>query len=142
MKHDTTLNFHPPGTLPLEHLTYVIIGAREKDRWLFVRHRDRQSWEFPAGHIEPGEDTLQAARREMLEETGTRNAHYTKLYDYTVTFHGKTRHGQLLFAEVAERGSKPPSEIAEVVSRKQSPEPATYPGVHWKMLRILEQFIS
>lgn len=28
------------------------------------------SWEFPGGHVEPGEDPLEAAKREWLEETG------------------------------------------------------------------------
>lgn len=28
------------------------------------------TWEFPGGHVEPGEDPLEAAKREWLEETG------------------------------------------------------------------------
>lgn len=32
--------------------------------------RAYQNWDFPKGLIEPGEDALAAARREVLEETG------------------------------------------------------------------------
>lgn len=31
---------------------------------------DARLWEFPAGRIDPGEDDLAAAKRELLEETG------------------------------------------------------------------------
>ena len=137
MNTGTTLHFHPPGTIPPEELTYVIIGARENGKWLFVRHRDRTTWEFPAGHIEPGETPLEAARRELMEETGTSAARLEQRFDYTVSFEGKTRHGQLYLAEVEARGPKPPSEIEEVILHKESPREATYPNIHWKMLEAL-----
>jgi 8-oxo-dGTP pyrophosphatase MutT (NUDIX family) len=31
------------------------------------------SWSLPKGHIDPGEDTLSAARREIYEESGLKN---------------------------------------------------------------------
>ncbi len=37
----------------------------------FFRNRDEGAWTIPKGEIEPGEDELQAARREFQEETGT-----------------------------------------------------------------------
>ncbi len=36
-------------------------------------------WEIPAGTLEPGEDVLHAAQRELAEETGYHAAHWEKL---------------------------------------------------------------
>jgi 8-oxo-dGTP pyrophosphatase MutT (NUDIX family) len=39
-------------------------------RLLLVRDRDSGSWSLPAGAVEPSESPREAARRELLEETG------------------------------------------------------------------------
>jgi ADP-ribose pyrophosphatase len=39
-------------------------------------------WELPAGGVEPGETILEAAEREVLEETGFRCTDYEVLYGY------------------------------------------------------------
>ncbi len=51
-------------------LTYVVIGTRYLDKWVFVRHKLRRTWEIPGGHIEEDETPLEAAQRELQEETG------------------------------------------------------------------------
>jgi 8-oxo-dGTP pyrophosphatase MutT (NUDIX family) len=35
-------------------------------------------WGFPKGHIDPGEDALAAAKREIAEETGLKDIHLVK----------------------------------------------------------------
>lgn len=58
----------------VEHKPAVAIVAVRDGRMLFVRqHRPAVGLaplEIPAGLIEPGEDPLEAARRELAEETG------------------------------------------------------------------------
>ncbi len=50
---------------------FVLFRRREERRlYLVLRHRNGRHWAFPKGRIEPGEDELAAARREIAEETG------------------------------------------------------------------------
>ncbi|MEP7358283.1 MAG: NUDIX hydrolase [Anaerolineales bacterium] len=59
----------------LDMLDYVTILAQtEQGEILLVRQYrpavERVTLELPSGHVEPGETPAQAARRELLEETG------------------------------------------------------------------------
>lgn len=42
----------------------------------------RYLWELPAGMVDPGESALQAAKRELLEETGYRAKRWRKLISF------------------------------------------------------------
>src|SRR6202162_4395827 len=52
----------------------VMMAVDEKKRVLLVRQyrlpAGKNLWELPAGRLDPGEKPLQAARRELKEETG------------------------------------------------------------------------
>ena len=49
---------------------YAVIIAKHEGKLLWCRDKDRDTWEVPGGHIEPGETEKSAALREVLEETG------------------------------------------------------------------------
>ncbi len=50
---------------------FILYSADQgKRKYLLLRHRNGGHWGFPKGHIEAGENEIQAARRETLEETG------------------------------------------------------------------------
>jgi 8-oxo-dGTP pyrophosphatase MutT (NUDIX family) len=48
----------------------VVIVRRDAGEWKLLLLRAYRNWDFPKGELEPGEDSLQAAQREALEETG------------------------------------------------------------------------
>src|SRR5438445_623644 len=50
-----------------------VVYRVEDGRPLYLLIRDSyQNWGFPKGHLEPGERAEDAARREVVEETGVR----------------------------------------------------------------------
>jgi len=67
----------------------VIMAVDEKNRILLVRQyrlpAGKLLWELPAGKLDPGETALQAARRELIEETGYRARKWTKLASFWVS---------------------------------------------------------
>lgn len=65
----------------------VDAGKRRKDPLVLVERQFRHAaqqylYEMPAGKMEPDEDHLQAAKRELLEETGYTAKKWTKLVKY------------------------------------------------------------
>jgi len=67
----------------------VMMAVDDKKRVLLVRQyrlpAEKYLWELPAGKIDPGETALQAARRELAEETGYRARKWTKLAAFWVS---------------------------------------------------------
>lgn len=47
----------------------VVVMRRAPRQWLFLMLRAYRNWDFPKGVVEPGEEPLAAARREVHEET-------------------------------------------------------------------------
>src|SRR5579863_4725086 len=92
--HDKLLE---PGGKPSErdvirHNGSVVILAvdkskSKKDPWIVMEHQYRHAaqqflWELPAGKLEPNEDPLAGAQRELEEETGYRAKKWKPLVEY------------------------------------------------------------
>ena len=108
-------------------LKYAVIAAKYQGQWLFVRHRQRNTYEIPGGHREAGESSEETARRELYEETGTRSFNLKPIAYYSVEKENETSYGQLFYADVLEMGKLPESEIGEVVLLDELPDCLTYP---------------
>ena len=70
-------------------LRFAVIISKTDDKWVFCKHRERDTYEIPGGHREPGEDILATARRELNEETGATDFTIAPVCAYSVT--GKNR---------------------------------------------------
>lgn len=64
----------------------VMMAVDERERILLVKQfrlpAEQDLWELPAGRIDPGETALQAAKRELREETGYSAKKWTKLITF------------------------------------------------------------
>ena len=55
----------------------VVVLRRGSVDWLFLMLRAYRNWDFPKGVVEPGEDPMAAARREVREETLIEDLEFT-----------------------------------------------------------------
>lgn len=126
----TEVNFYDPLYVPDSKLTYSVISAKFEDRWIFVRHQKRSTWEIAGGHIEEGETSFEAAGRELMEETGAVRFNIACIATYSVKIEEETGWGRLYLAEVFEIGPIPDiSEIAEIILLDHLPENLTHPDI-------------
>jgi 8-oxo-dGTP diphosphatase len=126
----TEVKFYDTLFVPDTKLTYSVISAKFEDKWIFVRHNKRSTWEIAGGHIEEGETSFDAAGRELMEETGALKFSLECISTYSVTIDGVTGWGRLYMAYVSEIGPIPDiSEIAEMKLSDKLPENLTHPEI-------------
>ncbi len=74
------VRLYPLGTLA--DYRFVVLLSRMDGQFLLSRHRARTTWQNQGGHIEPGETPIEAARRELFEESGALDYDIAPLCDY------------------------------------------------------------
>ncbi|WP_210364822.1 RNA deprotection pyrophosphohydrolase [Bacillus sp. REN3] len=80
---------------------HILVICRYKNDWLLTKHKER-GLEFPGGKVEEGETLEQAARREVLEETGAVLGKLESVGEYRVD-DGKSPFVKRIFYGEAER---------------------------------------
>ena len=99
---------------PDERLRFAVILAVHNGKWVFCRHKARQTYELPGGRRETGETVCAAARRELWEETGAREYTLAPVCAYGVTGRSRVNPaggetlGMLFYAEIRSLGALPP----------------------------------
>ena len=81
----------------------VVIVRRVADRWLYLLLRAYNFWDFPKGMVEPGEEPLAAAIREVEEETTLTNLVFHWGHEFIETEpYGKNKIARYYLAESKE----------------------------------------
>ncbi len=129
MSHGTELQCK---IYPLDSLTpikYVVVCSFYQGKYMLSRHKMRDTWETQGGHIEAGETPLDAAKRELYEESGVRDATIYPLCDYLGYVSNGSANGVVFLADVHSLGELPKSEMAEIRLFDELPHNLTYPNV-------------
>lgn len=130
------MNVQFPETYRDSELKYAVILAKYNGKYVFVKHRERETLEIPGGHREPGENIAQTAERELYEETGAVKYSLQQIFPYKVN-----EFGMLFYAEITELGELPQSEIEQVVLLDVPPKELsrwTYPEIQPELLQKIE----
>ena len=153
-KEMTIVNFYDKVDDTL--LKFAVIIAKTQGRYVFCKHRERNTWEVPGGHREPGEVILDTAKRELYEETGAVLFDIRPVCAYSVVkegdYAGQESFGMLYYADIssfqAELRSESygegvvligeleelHSEIEKIMITDKMPEAWTYPEIQPKLL--------
>ncbi len=117
---------------PLNHLKnykYVVICTFYHGKYVLSRHKKRNTWETQGGHIESEETPLDAAKRELYEESGLIDADIYPVCDY-YGYNSKSHSNGMVFVAIAHKfGNLPESEMKEIKVFDELPLELTYPNV-------------
>ena len=117
---------YPAGRL--ERIDFVVIFTRYQGKWVYCWHRHRESFEHPGGHVESHETAMEAAKRELFEETGITDARLLPLWDYEYVWENGqgSNSGRVYYAEVNSLGELPKSEMERIELFDTVPDNYTY----------------
>lgn len=122
-------------------LKFAVIVSRTNGKWIFCKHKERDTFEVPGGHRELGETILETAKRELREETGAKDFDIESICVYSVK--GKTRvsendtaetYGMLFFANVFSF-EKIHSEMEKIIICDELIDNWTYPLIQPKLIQ-------
>lgn len=126
-----------------ELLKFAVIIAKSGDQYVFCKHRDRDTWEIPGGHREPGETILKTAERELYEETGALEFKLEPVCVYSVTrsdsSEGQESFGMLFFAAIRSFEEELHSEIEKIILTDRLPDRWTYPDIQPELMKEAER---
>ena len=122
----------------LKSYKYVVIIAKYHGNWILCKHKKRDTWETAGGHIELGEMPLDAAKRELFEETGAVSFDIKPIFDYSASDETSHANGMVFYAEIKELNDLPESEMEKIEYFETLPMNLTYKDITTKLFQHLE----
>lgn len=123
-------------------LKFAVIVAKTNGKWVFCKHKSRDTLEIPGGHREPNENIIDTAKRELIEETGAIDFDLKTICVYSViekdNFNGEETFGLLCYADIKSFGEIN-SEIERIIITYELPTNWTYPTIQPYLLAELEK---
>lgn len=123
-----------------ELLKFAVIISKTNGKWVFCKHKERNTYEVPGGHREENETILETAKRELKEETGALDCTVTPICVYSVTGKNKVNetgeetYGMLFFADIKSFENELHSEMEKVLITDSLVENWTYPLIQPKLI--------
>ena len=114
-------------------LKFAVIISKHKGKWVFCKHKERNTYEIPGGHREPNESICETAKRELYEETGALQFDIAPVCVYSVIGRnrvnqtGDEAYGMLFYANIETFESELHSEMESVSFFDTLPTEWTYP---------------
>ena len=136
------------GIVKDEELKFAVIVSKYKGKFVYARHKERETWETPGGHRELNEDINDTAARELREETGADKFTIRPICDYLCDYSIEREnvdksYGRLYYAEIEKLGELPDLEIAEIALFESMPEKLTYPEIQPVLFhRVLRELLK
>lgn len=117
-------------------LKFAVIITKSSGKWVFCKHKERETYEVPGGHREAGEHIDDTAKRELYEETGAIEYSIKPICIYSVLREeeGTETFGKLFFADVKKFEGQLHSEIEKIVFTDEVIDNWTYPLIQPKLL--------
>lgn len=117
-------------------LKFAVIITKSNGKWVFCKHKDRDTYEVPGGHREAGEYIDETAKRELYEETGAIYYSIKPICIYSVVREeeGTETFGKLYIADVTEFEEQLHSEIEKIIFTEELIDNWTYPLIQPKLL--------
>ncbi|HCJ57349.1 NUDIX hydrolase [Lutispora sp.] len=121
----------------LKRYKYVVIIGKYRGSWILCKHKKRDTWETAGGHIEAGETPMDAAKRELFEETGAVSFDIKPVFDYWAADETSEANGMVFYAEINELGNLPESEMERIGCFETLPSNLTYRDITPKLFEYL-----
>ena len=126
-------------------LEFAVIIAKAKGKWVYCKHRERNTFEIPGGRRDWGESIQETAVRELKEETGALEFSIEPIGVYSVVSKGNVKggdvetFGMMFYAEIVCFAKELDSEIEKVCFFDSIPEALTYPEIQPKLVEEFER---